>query len=238
MSIPAAAAPRGYAVKFETVHGCGADLQLRSLLDRQQYDDPLGEADREGISSAAWPLFGLLWPSGQVLAGAMLAFEHRGLRILEVGCGLALASLVLHRRGADVTASDCHPLAPAFLAENLRLNDLAAMKYTRGHWQREDGALGRFDVIIGSDVLYDREQPEALSQFIERHAETVARVVIVDPDRGNQSSFRRKMGVLGYTHGESRIHRLPGGDVAYKGRVHRYARDARPLAAAAPAQLQ
>ena len=201
---------------------------MRSLLDRQQFDDPLGEAEDEGISSATWPLFGLLWPSGQVLAGAMQVFEHDGRRILEVGCGLALASLVLHRRGADVTASDCHPLTGPFLVENLRLNAMESMKYSRGNWSQDDGRLGLFDVIIGSDLLYDRDQPQALSQFIDRHAEAQVEVIIVDPDRGNQPSFKRKMGVLGYAHGETRIHALPGGDL-YKGRVHRYNRSARPL---------
>jgi len=50
------------------------------------------------------------------------------------GCGLALASPVAHRRGADVTASDCHPLAQAFLLENLRLNDLAPLSYRCDQW--------------------------------------------------------------------------------------------------------
>ena len=74
--------PLGYEVKFETIHGNGADLQLRSLLDRQQFHDPLGEAERAGISSATWPIFGLLWPSGRVLAHAMVSFEVAGKRIL------------------------------------------------------------------------------------------------------------------------------------------------------------
>ena len=56
--------PLGYEVKFETVRGNGADLRMRSLLDRQQFHDPAGEAEQAGISSALWPLFGLLWPSG------------------------------------------------------------------------------------------------------------------------------------------------------------------------------
>ena len=70
-------------------------------------------------------MFGLVWPSGVQLALHMaqrpwLANE----RVLEIGCGLALASMVCHRMGMDVTASDCHPLASDFLLENVRLNDL------------------------------------------------------------------------------------------------------------------
>ena len=126
----------GYRTRQDRVAIAGVDdLFIRSLADRQQFFDPLGEADRLGISSAAWPLFGLLWPSGAQLA-ARIALRPvcAGERILEVGCGLALASLVGHRRGADVTASDRHPLAGRFLEENLRLNDLAPMKYRHGHW--------------------------------------------------------------------------------------------------------
>jgi predicted nicotinamide N-methyase len=198
-------------------------LQIRSLLDRSQFDDDLGLAEEAGISSAAWPLFGLLWPSGHVLAGEMLLFEIEGKRILELGCGLGLASLVLHRRGGDITASDNHPLAAAFLLENLLLNDLPAMKYEVGNWSTDDSRLGLFDLIIGSDVLYDREQPETVSQFVHAHSAAEVQVLIVDPNRNNQASFSRKMGVLGYSHETTRITTLPDGS-AYKGQMHSYAR--------------
>ena len=211
-----------YQLKFETVSGSGDDLQLRSLLDRQQFYDPLGEAEREGISSSAWPIFGLLWPSGRVLAHVMLTFELGGRRILELGCGLALASLVVHRRGGNITASDCHPLAADFLLENLKLNRLPAMKYQSGNWSRSNPILGRFDLIIGSDVLYDRGQPEVLSQFIDLHAQPNAEVLIVDPDRGNRVSFSRKMDSLGYSHTETPISTLPGDGGKYKGRLLKY----------------
>lgn len=222
----AAQAGAGYHIKFETVIGTGDDLKLRSLLDRQQFHDPLGEAESQGISPAQWPLFGVLWPSGRVLAQAMLTFELEGKRVLEVGCGLGLASLVVHRRGGDVTASDCHPLAGVFLLENLRLNCLPTMKYEPGDWRRPNPGLGLFDLIIGSDLLYDREQPEALSQFIDRHSANAVEVVIADPDRGNQSRFKRKMDVLGYSHSEARVCSLPGDGGPYKGRLHNYRRSA------------
>jgi predicted nicotinamide N-methyase len=216
-------APLGYLTKLESITGNGKAIALRSLLDRQQFHDPLGEAERLGISSAAWPIFGLLWPSGRVLAHAMVSFELEGKRILELGCGLALASLVVHRRGGDITASDCHPLAAVFLRDNVLRNGLPAMKYEIGHWDRANPALGRFDLIIGSDLLYDRNQPQALSQFIDRHSGNAVQILLVDPDRGNQSSFNRKMGVLGYSHTETRVSQLPDG-AAFKGRLHSYLR--------------
>jgi len=62
----------GYLTKNERVAIADADsLDIRSLLDRQQFSDALGEAEAIGISDAAWPLFGLLWPSGRQLAAQM-----------------------------------------------------------------------------------------------------------------------------------------------------------------------
>ena len=62
----------GYEVKWEDIAVAGvADVRIRSLLDRQQYADPLGAAEALGISSAAWPLFGLVWPAGRALAAAV-----------------------------------------------------------------------------------------------------------------------------------------------------------------------
>ena len=221
----------GYATKHEHVAVQGvAGLNIRSLLDRQQFADPIGEALALGISSAMWPLFGQLWPSGHELAAQMARRElPAGHRILEIGCGLALASLVCHRRGADITASDCHPLAEAFLVENLQLNGLRPLRYRHAPW---DGARspsgfvqraplrGRFDLIIGSDVLYERDRDAVLPRFIERHARDTACVLIVDPDRGNRASFSRRMADLGFGLIESRLDRAAAlGHAGYKGRL-------------------
>lgn len=218
----------GYQVKLETIPVGGLAMQVRSLLDKQQFHDPDGEAERIGISSAAWPLFGLVWPSALVLAAHMQDAVLGERRILEVGCGLGLASLSLHRRHGDVTASDCHPLAATFLGENVRLNVLPALPYLHGDWAAINPALGLFDLIIGSDVLYERNQPAALAAFIERHSQAAMQVVIVDPDRGNRPGFNRLMDVLGFEREELKVSCLPDGSTPYKGRVLSYARTVRP----------
>lgn len=214
----------GYQVKYESITGTGASLCLRSLLDRQQYHDPLGEAEQAGISAAHWPLFGLLWPSGRVLAQAMLTFELEGLRVLEMGCGLGLASLVVHRRGGNVTASDCHPLAAPFLRENLRLNELPPMKYETGHWTRPNPGLGLFDLIIGSDVLYERGHAEQLASLVLRHTRPEAEVLITDPGRGNSGAFTTAMRGQGYAVDEVRSAFDDGDAEPFRGRLLSYRR--------------
>lgn len=244
----------GYLTKSEDVAIAGADsLHIRSLLDRQQYHDPHGTALRLGISDAFWPLFGMLWPSGLQLAEIMAKTPtENGQRILELGCGLGLASLVCHRQGADITASDCHPLAGQFLEENTRLNGLPPLKYRVGHWgatasveraeeearaleqagdeahhttpyalePEEQNVSGRYDLIIGSDLLYERDQHARLPEYIVAHASLQAQVWVVDPDRGNRSAFSRQMADRGYGVTETRLDRAATDDEpAYKGRL-------------------
>jgi predicted nicotinamide N-methyase len=214
----------GYQVKTETFDVGGVATTIRSLLDRQQFADPFDEAKRAGISSANWPLFGLVWPSSLVLASHMQHIRLGERRVLEVGCGLALASLVVHRRGGFITASDHHPLAEAFLLENLRLNGLAPLRYERGDWATPNPLLNRFELIVGSDVLYDRDQPDQLCEFIGLHATASAEVVIVDPDRGNRPAFSRAMHKLGFERSECPVRALPEGGLPYKGRLLSYCR--------------
>jgi predicted nicotinamide N-methyase len=229
----------GYHVKHERVAISGVDdLVIRSLLDKQQFSDPQGDAERLGISSSLWPLFGLLWPSGAHLAERLGARPLVAAdRILEIGCGLGLASLVGHRAGADVTASDCHPLAGRFLAQNLVLNDLGPMKYRHGQWpgvvlprdaidERAPVIVhGEFDLIIGSDVLYERDEHGTLADFVARLAAPVSEVWIVDPNRGNRSAFHKNMARNGFRMEETTLDHVATPDVAaYKGRMLTYRR--------------
>jgi predicted nicotinamide N-methyase len=166
-------------------------------------------------------------------------------RILEIGCGLALASLVGHRRGADVTASDCHPLAASFLRENLRLNGLQSMKYRHGRWgapagmsddaqwrsalRGECAVAGRYELIIGSDLLYERDERGELADFIDCHATPAAEIWIIDPDRDNRAHFHRNMERQGFALEEVRLRQpASAGLAAYKGRCLVYRRGGAP----------
>ena len=226
--------PLGYLTKQESIAIPGVpNMFIRSLLDKQQFYDPENAALELGISSAFWSLFGLLWPSGARLAERV---AHRPVnadeRILEIGCGLALSSLVGHRRGANITASDCHPLAGEFLRENLRLNNLSSMNYLHGHWgthtaQQQDPTVNsKFDLIIGSDILYERDEQGDLAHYINEHIEDHSEVWVVDPNRGNRAHFHRNMAAQGFALTEESLNiSATDNEAAYKGRMLTYTRD-------------
>ena len=214
----------GYDTHTRTLRLGGLDYRIRSLADLQQFADPDNHARLLGISSAQWSLFGHVWPAGRLLAEAMATHDVAGKRILELGCGLGLASLVLRRRGADVVASDYHPLAETFLAYNSALNELPAVPYRTLRWDTPNEGLGRFDLIIGSDILYERDHAERLSALLPRHAQRACEVLITDPGRGNSAPFTRALAAQDFVLVERRCRMDEGDTPPFRGRLLSYAR--------------
>lgn len=195
----------------------GPTFELLTLKDRNQFYDPHGRAERLGITSALWPLFGMIWPAGVLLADEVLNQRIPSeTRVLEIGCGLALASLVAHSNSLRVTASDYHPKVPVFLRKNLRLNSLPILPYRYGRWgpdhQRyridDMGAMPlyeRYDLIIGSDLLYEPDSAIYVAEYINNIAMPQAEVWVVDPNRGYKNRFSRELQKHGFNMVEERL---------------------------------
>jgi predicted nicotinamide N-methyase len=213
-----------FRVRYQTIEFGTTDIHLRTLRDNQQFCDDQGIAEALGISSATWPLFGIVWPSSEVLAHFLHDFQIKGKRILEVGCGIGLASLMLNQRNADITATDYHPEAGAFLEENVSLNEGSEIPFVRTGWADEDDELGVFDLIVGSDILYEVEHVELLAGFIEHHANEHCEVILVDPGRGHHARFSKRMVADGYEHSQSKPVNDDFLDKPFKGQILRYIR--------------
>ncbi len=188
----------GYEVEIVTFQVGDRNFRVRTLRNKQQFSDPDGAAERAGVSVASWPLFGVVWPAGLALAETMSRFPVAGKTILELGCGIGLTSLVLARRGARITACDHHPLAEEFLCRNAELNGLPPITFLNAPWLGPNPLLGRYDLIIGSDLLYERDHAALLASFIDHHANPAAQVLIADPGRGYVSPFSALLAAQGY----------------------------------------
>lgn len=184
------------------VRVAGETYRLRALSDRMQYADADGRAGAAGVPPSSWPLFGVLWPVSVALAEEIAKLSVAGKRVLEMGCGLALPSLVLKRRGADVTAMDYNPIAGDFLASNTEANGLPPIPFRCGSWI--DADLGRFDLLVGADVLYEPDHAEQVPAFIARHAAPGAEVLIADPGRRQLGAFSKRMAALGFQKSQLR----------------------------------
>lgn len=213
-------------VRYQTYEFGSTDIHIKSLRDKQQFLDNFGEAEGMGISPSQWPLFGVVWESSEILAEKMLKFDIKGKRILEMGCGMALSSLLLNSRNADITATDYHPEVAAYLADNVKLNNGKHIPFLRTNWDNlEDHSLGKFDVLIGADLLYESQHVNLLTDFIHRHSNPECEVIIVDPGRGHHAPFSKRMVKLGYSHSQYQPPQLDLDKQIFKGRVLTYARE-------------
>ena len=211
-------------VCYQTIEFGNVDIHLRTLRDKQQYLDVDDIAKKLGISSAIWSLFGVVWQSSEVLAHLLFDYKIAGKRILEVGCGIGLTSLILNHRLADITATDYHPEAEQFLLENTLLNKGKIIPFVRTGWGDKKSGLGEFDLIVGSDLLYEGDHVDLLSGFINLHAKPHCEVIIVDPGRSYHARFSKKMITLGYSHSQGKPENTDYLTQPFRGQILRYER--------------
>lgn len=212
-------------LNYQTLEFGKTDIHLCTLRNKQEFHDPNGIAEKLGISSATWPIFGVVWPSSLVLAHYVLDCDTHSKRILEVGCGIALSSLLLNKQHCDITATDYHPEVSGFLARNTLLNNDDAIPYEMADWAEQTDSLGLFDMIIGSDLLYEDNHIELLANFIQDHAQSECEVIIVDPGRGRKSKLSKKMEAFGFTSSNHKPVHTDYLTAPFKGHILRFDRN-------------
>ncbi len=213
-------------LRYQTIEFGKTDIHVCTLRSRREFHDPNGIAEGLGISSALWPLFGVVWPSSLVLAHYISNYDTGSKRILEVGCGIALSSILLNKKHADITATDHHPETNTFLQRNALLNEDKPIVFERVDWADSEDTLGLFDLIIGSDLLYEDEHAELLANFIQQHSNQACEVIIVDPGRGRKNKLSEKMESYGFTSTQHKPSHTDYLEEAFKGHILRFERSA------------
>jgi len=128
--------------------------------------EPEALLDEEAFANDEFmPYWAELWPAGLALAHA-LPDRLDGVRVVELGCGLGVPSLVAAVRGADVTAVDWAAEAIALLRENAALN-AASLQAVRADWRSFDGT---YDLVLAADVLYEARNVEPLAKLLPQLA--------------------------------------------------------------------
>jgi predicted nicotinamide N-methyase len=163
-------------VLIEPVRCGGVEVQLA----RPEAAD-LAELLDAAIEEA--PYWAELWPSARALVEVVAARDVAGQRVLEVGCGLALPSLVSVARGANATASDVDAAPLAFVAESARASGLE-LATAVVDFAEPPVALGPFDLVLAADVLYVHASAAQLAVSLPRLLARAGRALLTCPWRG------------------------------------------------------
>jgi predicted nicotinamide N-methyase len=138
------------------------------------------------------PYWSVLWRSGVAVARELDGLDLHGLRVVELGCGLAAPSIVAARAGAEVLATDACADALALVARNAQLNDVR-IETAVIDWAEPDELVTRapFDLVLAADVLYERASVAPLLRLLPRLA---PEAFVADPGRPAAGAFLEEAG--------------------------------------------
>jgi predicted nicotinamide N-methyase len=164
--------------RFELLHPRSVD----ELIDEEDFD-----------RDERLPYWAELWPSGRVLANRIVQEntqeQCRPRQLLELGCGIGLASLVAARIGFAVTATDYYEAAIELLRVNARRNAVEGVTARLLDWRSFPEDLGQFDIVAASDVLYERPNVPLVANAFARSLGAAGLGLVTDPSRRSAESF-------------------------------------------------
>lgn len=158
------------------------------LLHPRNADDLITEADY--VLDERLPYWADIWPSSLALARTLNTLIPGPCRALELGCGLGLVTIAALRAGADVVATDYYADALLFTRRNALAATGREPAVRLANWRSWPEDVGRFDVIVASDVLYEKEYPPLLASIIAASLVDGGLAFVADPGRLAYEAFR------------------------------------------------
>jgi predicted nicotinamide N-methyase len=129
------------------------------------------------------PYWADLWPSAIALAERVASMDGAGRSCLELGCGMGLVSVAAARAGFAVAATDYYADALAFTQLNVRRNaDVDAETFVLD-WREPPRDLARADLVVASDVLYERPYASLVARLIALTLRRGGTALVADPGR-------------------------------------------------------
>jgi len=166
-----------------------------SILHPTSAEDLIDEKDFE--RDERLPYWAELWPSARVLGEWLLGMRGEARTLLELGCGAGLVSTCAALAGFDVTVSDYYDDAMLFARVNACRNSAKAPDTVAIDWRNLPKTLPRYDVVVASDVLYERTYGPVVANAIAAALIPGGVAWLADPGRVARDTFVRALGPAG-----------------------------------------
>lgn len=157
------------------------------LLHPANADDLISEADY--VKDERLPYWADIWPSSRALAEHIGGMRGGGRQLLELGCGMGLVASSAARAGFDVMATDYYDDALLFTQVNVFANAGVVPETRYVDWRAFPADLEWFDLVIASDVLYEKEYAPLLSAAFAQTLASRGLGIVADPGRIGVEAF-------------------------------------------------
>ena len=161
-----------------------------TVLSPANADDLISEDDY--VLDERLPYWADLWPSAQILANEVAIMRLSGLRVLELGCGLGVVAIGATMAGAQVTATDYYEDSLLFARLNVAEATGQSIATRMVDWTGMPTDLGRFDVVLASDVLYEHRYASLVADAIAKTLVRGGEAIVADPGRIALDEFREE----------------------------------------------
>jgi predicted nicotinamide N-methyase len=176
--------------RFRTVESViVVDERELSLLHPESADELIDEADFE--RDERLPYWADIWPSARILASYVARLDGRRRSLLELGCGAGLVATAAALAGFRVCATDYYEDALQFTTVNVAEHTGTSPETRLVDWRALPTDLGRFDLVVGSDVLYERAYGQLVARAVDITLTRRGEAVIADPGRIAAEEFVR-----------------------------------------------
>ncbi len=176
--------------RFRTVESViVVDDRELTLLHPESADELIDEADFE--RDERMPYWADIWPSARILASYVARLDGRRRSLLELGCGAGLVATAAALAGFRVCATDYYEDALQFTTVNVAEHTGKIPETRLVDWRALPTDLGRFDLVVGSDVLYERAYGQLVARAVDITLTRKGEAVIADPGRIAAEEFVR-----------------------------------------------
>jgi predicted nicotinamide N-methyase len=165
------------------------------------------------------PYWADVWPSSIALGRRLLEERGAGRRLLELGCGVGVVALAAARAGFGVTISDYYEDALLFARANLARAGLSA-EARHLDWRALPDDLPTYDLVVASDVLYERPYAELVANVVSRALAPGGVALVADPGRLAAPAFVEAAQKLGLAIDGSDVRPVRAGKVTQRIRLY------------------
>ncbi len=193
---------RKYELKQTEVKIMGKEFTLFTVKSIDELLDQLiekGPTD-EAVKDERLPYWPEIWPSSVALSKYIMEkfSDMQNCKAIELGCGIGLVGIVAAIKNVDIVLTDYQPDALLFAEMNWLINLGRSPSTIQMDWRLPD-LSEEFDLIFGSDIIYEERFFWPLIELFQRFSGEDTHILLSEPNRKVARRFFNLLRKEGFT---------------------------------------